>query len=80
MSSRRGEVARAFGVVLKDARRERGISQETLVEHADLDRTYPSLLERGLRQPTLTYLFTIADALGMEPSELVRLVRTRLRS
>jgi transcriptional regulator with XRE-family HTH domain len=78
MSARRREVACAFGVVLRISRRERDISQETLAERADLDRTYPSLLERGLRQPTLTYLFAIADALGIDPAELVRLTRGRL--
>jgi transcriptional regulator with XRE-family HTH domain len=71
-------VARAFGVALKIA--QRGMSQETLGERADLDRTYPSLLERGLRQPTLTYLFAIADALGMDVAELVWLTRMRLHS
>jgi transcriptional regulator with XRE-family HTH domain len=79
-SDRRREVARAFGVALKIARRERGMSQETLGERDDLDRTYPSLLERGLRQPTLTYLFAIADALGMDAAELVWLTRMRLHS
>jgi transcriptional regulator with XRE-family HTH domain len=67
-------------LVLRNARREQGVTQEALAETADFDRTYPSLLERGLRQPTLTYLFGIADALGMDPEELVRLVRARLQS
>ncbi|MDB6102439.1 MAG: family transcriptional regulator [Gammaproteobacteria bacterium] len=80
MSARRREVACAFGVVLRDSRRERNMTQESLAERADLDRTYPSLLERGLRQPTLTYLFAIADALGMDPAELVRLTRRGLHS
>jgi transcriptional regulator with XRE-family HTH domain len=71
MSRQRREVARAFGVVLRSARRERGLSQEALAEHADIDRTYPSLLERGLRQPTLIHLFGIADALDMDAAELV---------
>jgi DNA-binding XRE family transcriptional regulator len=35
---------------------ERGLSQECLAELADLDRTTPSLLERGLRQPTSALL------------------------
>ena len=43
-----------FGKVLGESRRERGLSQEQLAELADLDRTTPSLLERGLRQPTLS--------------------------
>ena len=55
-------VARAFGVTLKVARMEAGVSQEVLAERADCDRTYPSLLERGLRQPTIGKL--IDDAMA----------------
>jgi transcriptional regulator with XRE-family HTH domain len=65
-------VAQAFGKVLRAARRQRGLSQEALCEGADLDRTYPSLLERGLRTPTLTVLIEIARALHVEPAELIR--------
>ena len=43
----------AFGQILKDLRNERGLSQQQLAFDSDLDRTYISLLERGLRLPTL---------------------------
>jgi transcriptional regulator with XRE-family HTH domain len=46
-------VAKAFGAVLKSTRTNAGISQEKLAELANIDRTYPSMLERGIRQPTL---------------------------
>lgn len=65
------KVAKAFGTVLRRARFAAGISQEVLAERADCDRTYPSLLERGLRTPTLTMLIDIGDALEMEPMKLV---------
>jgi transcriptional regulator with XRE-family HTH domain len=54
-------VAIAFAGVLKLVRNGARISQETLAEAADIDRTYPSLLERGLRQPTLAVLIAIGD-------------------
>ena len=44
------QVASAFGAVLGAARRDAGFSQEHLAELADTDRTYPSLMERGLRR------------------------------
>jgi transcriptional regulator with XRE-family HTH domain len=47
------------------------MSQEDLAERASFDRTYPSLLERGLRTPTLTVLIEIARALDLEPAQLV---------
>jgi len=54
------------------------MTQEKLAEIADVDRTYPSLLERGLRQPTLAYLFALADALKEDPADLVRRTYTEL--
>ena len=64
-------VARAFGRVLRAARRAAGLSQEALAEAAGLSRTYPSLLERGLREPTLTVLVQLAEALHCNPTALV---------
>ena len=45
------QVARAFGQVLVMSRHVAKISQEELAQRAGMDRTYPSLMERGLRQP-----------------------------
>ncbi len=75
----RRRVAHVFGVILRTARRGAGISQEELAELADVDRTYPSLLERGLRTPTLGKVIDIADALGIEPAALVTMTVSRLR-
>jgi transcriptional regulator with XRE-family HTH domain len=73
------QVAVAFGAVLKAMRTDAGISQENLAELADIDRTYPSLIERGLRQPTIGRVIAIADALRIEPGELVTMTVARLR-
>jgi transcriptional regulator with XRE-family HTH domain len=64
-------VAAAFGRVLKEMRRRRGLSQEELALGAGLDRTYPSLLERGQRQPTLAVLLAVARVLEISPAVLV---------
>jgi transcriptional regulator with XRE-family HTH domain len=61
-----------FGLVLKELRVKKGYSQESLAIECDLDRTYISLLERGLRQPTISTLFTIATALGVTPSSIIK--------
>lgn len=63
-----------FGQILKEMRSENHMSQEKLAEYGDLDRTYISLLERGLRQPTLTTLFKLSSALNTTPQELIRRV------
>jgi transcriptional regulator with XRE-family HTH domain len=64
-------IPQAFGKVLREYRMKAGISQEALALAADLDRTYVSLLERGLRQPTLETLFRLADPLKVTPATMV---------
>ena len=61
-----------FGQVLRRLRTEREISQGDLALDCGLDRTYISLLERGLRQPTLTTIVLLGTALKVDPAELVR--------
>jgi len=75
----RNAVATVFGEVLRSARTQMGgVSQEELAEMADIDRTYPSLLERGLRTPTLFIVIRIALALGSRPGDVVDNVMARL--
>jgi transcriptional regulator with XRE-family HTH domain len=76
---RRSCYARAFGAVLREHRNRAGITQEELAFRGDLDRTFPSLLERGLRTPTLTIICVLAEALQVEPATLVSEAATRAR-
>jgi transcriptional regulator with XRE-family HTH domain len=69
----RQQVALAFAQALRAQRRRARMSQHLLAMRADLDITYPSLLERGLRQPSLTALIQIAHALRISPGELLQL-------
>jgi transcriptional regulator with XRE-family HTH domain len=71
MRLNRSRVALAFGEALRCERRRRGMSQEELAEACDMDRSYPSLLERGQRTPTLTVLLDLAAALKVPPERLV---------
>jgi transcriptional regulator with XRE-family HTH domain len=61
----------AFGVVLRELRQERNLSQEALALEADLQRNYISLIERGINQPTITTIFKLAAALKVQPSEMI---------
>lgn len=62
------DIEKAFGQTLKELRTKAGLSQEALALECDLDRTYISLLERGLRQPTLKTLFKLSETLEVLPS------------
>ena len=66
-------VATTFGSVIRELRRQKGLTQEDVAMRGDFDRTYPSLLERGLRTPTLTVIFDLALALEVHPETLVRM-------
>src|SRR5262249_41692941 len=74
------KVAQAFGQALRTMRCEQGVTQEGLADGAGIDRTYPSLLERGRRHPTLTMLLRLARALAVEPAELVNRTVRQLRA
>lgn len=68
-----------FGQILKSIRKKQKVSQEELAFRSNLDRTYISMLERGIHQPTLNSLLAIAAALNMKAAELVGLVEDELR-
>lgn len=65
------DIRRQVGLNIKDARKKRGWSQEDLGFEADIDRTYVSGVERGLRNPTLTVLQRFAKALELDPADLL---------
>ncbi|MEK3986382.1 helix-turn-helix transcriptional regulator [Paenibacillus sp. FSL K6-3166] len=64
----------SFAKTLKMLRVNSKISQEELALKSDLDRTYISMLERGIHQPTITTLFALSNALNIKASEFIRLV------
>jgi transcriptional regulator with XRE-family HTH domain len=63
-----------FARLLKEHRKRSGLSQEALALLANVDRTFISMLEGGKRQPTLTTLFSLAKALDITPSTLVKAI------
>jgi transcriptional regulator with XRE-family HTH domain len=60
-------VAAAFGRWMRRRRNDVGLSQEEVAAIIGMDRTYPSLLERGLRCPTVGVANSIAIALRVPP-------------
>lgn len=65
------EVLKYFGKNIKKIRLSQEISQEELALKADLDRTYISGIERGLRNVSLINIFKISRALDVTASELM---------
>ena len=69
----------AFGLILRELRGKQGLTQEKLALEVNLDRTFISLLERGLRQPSLTTILDIASILRVPSSYLMERVEDALK-
>ena len=69
-----------FGLVLRELRRERGLSQEGLAFEAGLNRQFISLLELGERMPSLQTIYKVAGGLGISGSELLATMESRARA
>jgi len=52
--------------IIKRVRIHRGLSQEELALRANLDRSYVSGIERGVRNVTITSLAKVLAALGID--------------
>ena len=68
----RDKTLAAFGRNVARIRAERGFSQDKLAEKADLDRTYLSGIERGVRNPGIKVVIRLARALGVTVDQLCK--------
>ena len=68
----------AFGHVIRELRNQQNISQEKLALISDMDRTFISLLERGLRQPSLKSILRLSESLKIRPGDLIDRVMEKL--
>ncbi len=68
----------AFGQTLRHFRKKIKFSQEKLSQESGLDRSYISLLERGLRQPSLTSMLQLSKALNISSVDLISEVEALL--
>ncbi len=68
----RNPILTAFGENLREQRQSCGLTQEVLADMADLDRTYLSDLERGLRNPGIKNVVRLAKALGIPSARLMK--------
>lgn len=62
-----------FGQRLAQLRKKKGWSQETLALESGIARSYLGGVERGQRNIALLNICKLAEALGLPPSELLKL-------
>jgi len=71
-------IEKAVGQELCYWRTKKGLSQEKLGFEANLHRTYISIIERGLKSPTINTLVRLCDALEITPDEFLKHVMQRV--
>ncbi len=64
------DLLKEFGLHIRTIRKKKNLSQEQLAYLSDLDRTYISGIERGVRNISLINIFRLAKALDIPASEL----------
>ena len=62
----------AVGQRIKTARRARGLTQDGLADRLELSTQYISVLERGVKPPSLETLVLIANELAVSADELLQ--------
>ncbi|MBI5077948.1 MAG: helix-turn-helix transcriptional regulator [Candidatus Yonathbacteria bacterium] len=60
-----------LGEQLRKIRLEKGMSQGDIAKKLGVHRSYVSGVERGIRNPTVKNLERLADALGVDPRNLL---------
>jgi transcriptional regulator with XRE-family HTH domain len=78
MRNRETTIQIIFGQVLRKHRLQQGFSQEKLAELANLDRTYISQIERGLKSPSIKSLFALSRALRVKAYIMIEEVENQL--
>ena len=68
-----------LGKTIRGIRKERGLSQEVLSGLAGIARSHLTMIETGTMHPTIETLCKIAQALGLQTSELLSLMEAQIR-
>lgn len=66
-----GDLQRTVGKNLRAYRQAKGLSQEAFADLLDMHRTYIGGIERGERNLSLATLERYAEAIGLDPLDLL---------
>jgi transcriptional regulator with XRE-family HTH domain len=66
------DLREVFATNLRRVRHEKGLSQDDLAYAAEVSRSYLSQLEKGTFHASLKVIGRLAEALDVEPAELLK--------
>ena len=69
----------AVGRVVRQLRKNRGLSQEVFSGLVGIARSHLAMIESGSKQANFETVWRIANAIDMAPHELVRLVEEEIQ-
>lgn len=69
-NKRSKEYCKAFGIHLRKLREQKGIGMREFALIADIEYSQLSKIERGVTNPTISTVLTLADALDIQLNEL----------
>lgn len=72
MTSSMEKIQESLKTNIRKFRKKRKFTQFELGVQTDVTENYIQLLETGIRKPSLEVLCKLADALGVEPYELLK--------
>jgi transcriptional regulator with XRE-family HTH domain len=67
------DLREVFATNLRRLRHEKGLSQDDLAYEAEVSRSYLSQIEKGAFYASLKIIGRLAEALKVEPAELLKL-------
>jgi transcriptional regulator with XRE-family HTH domain len=73
------DLREVFATNLRRLRHAKGLSQDDLAYEAEVSRSYLSQIEKGVFFASLKVVGKLAEALRVEPAELLKLPQKRAR-
>lgn len=70
------KILKALAIITKELRKDK--SQFLLSSENDISVSILSTIERGLKDPQLTTIFKLAEALEIKPHEFIKLIEDKL--
>lgn len=64
-------VKQVFGEQLRKVRRDKGLTQQEIALRCKMSLRFYQDMEAGNKQPTITTLFKLCEAIGLAPDKLI---------